>query len=476
MMTWLRTAGLRLLLALGLAFSLWLYVSFRENPNDTTAYQSVPVEVEGLAPGLITVDRNGLPISTQSTVTINADGPQSIMQGLRPSDVRAFADLTGLGPGERSVPVNVATTRTGFARINFSADPSLLPFRIETEITHTAALTIEVAGTVPFSFEALAAQASVDGKPVTQVQIRGPQNRIERVTAVRATANVNQLTANYESPRPLEAIDASGASVSGVAITPAMVNVLVPIVSSVGIKRVPVIPQVVGNPASGQILASISAKPEFITLTGSSGPLDRVRNTITAPVDVSGISGVITRTVQLQLPSDVAPLANEPTSIVVTITTAAIERPFTVTLPVSVVATNIPGGVFISLSPSIVPVQISGTSDRISSIDTNTLQGTLDLAGLNPGSYTLTPTFNLPPGVSVTNQPRVTVTLRAIPTPQPTAVPTAAPTAATTPETTGTPSATAAPSTIPALPTTSPAPTAATTAPPPVNPVATAGP
>ena len=36
-MSWLRTTGLRLLLSIGLGFSLWVFVSFTQNPEGSSS-------------------------------------------------------------------------------------------------------------------------------------------------------------------------------------------------------------------------------------------------------------------------------------------------------------------------------------------------------------------------------------------------------------------------------------------------------
>lgn len=451
-MNWLRAAGLRLLLALGLAFSLWVYVSFRENPDETASYSGVPVEVENLATGLVTVDRNGLPVATQPTVNITGQGQQTIIQTLKLSDVRAFADLSGLGPGEHQVPVNVTTTRSGLARLTFSSNPNLLAFRIEQEIISTVPITIEVNGNVPFSYEQRTAQASVDNKPIEKVTVRGPQSRVERVAFARATVNVNQLTANYNSPRPLQPIDASGGVISGVTVLPENVDVLVPIVSSVGIKRVPVVPQIVGQPAQGHVVTNVSVNPEFVTLTGSSGPLDNVRNASTNPVDIAGLSGVISRTVNIRMPSGVALVENEPQQVIVNIRTAPINQPFSISLPAQVLPVNVPPGLTVNISPNIVQVGLSGSAGQISALGANALQGTIDLRNVAPGTYTLAPAFNLPQGITITQQPRVTVTLRVQPSPVPTNTPVISPTAALAPEATAAPTNAPQPTNTPTTP------------------------
>ncbi|KAB8141888.1 hypothetical protein F8S13_17300 [Chloroflexia bacterium SDU3-3] len=455
MMHWLRSTGLRLILSIGLAFALWVYVSFRENPSDTAVYQDVPVKIDNLGPSLITVDRNGLPTANQATITVSAEGPQNLLQSLRQSDVHAFADVTNLGAGDHQVPINVSTTRDGLSRILFKADPSLIPIRIEQVITKTVPLTVEVEGNVPFSFEQREPELSSAGKRIERITVSGPENRIERIATAQISANVNQLTANYNSPRPIEPVDENGNVITGVTITPASVDVLIPIVSSVGIKRVPIIPMVEGSPASGQLVSSIAVTPEFVTLTGSSGSLDAVQSIATEPVPIAGGSGTISRTVKLQPPAGVTLLASEPSSVEVVINTEPIAQAFSTTLPAEVVAINVGQGLTVSISPNIVQLRLSGDTSTISTLNTRQIQGTVDMSGSGPGVYTLTPSFSLPEGITLSGLPRVTVTLRQEPTATSTPAP---PTGTPVPDTTAEPpTSTPAPATTAEPPTSAPA-------------------
>ncbi|KPV49618.1 hypothetical protein SE17_31600, partial [Kouleothrix aurantiaca] len=153
-MSWLRTTGLRLALALGLAFALWVFVSYTQNPDRDTSYDSVPVDIVGRAPELVLVDQDGLPRASLPTVNVMVEGDTETLTKLQLSSIRALVDLSALGPGEHQVPVDVATTRSDLKRLTFSPSPSFLPVRLEQEITRTVPLTVELEGTVPFSFEA----------------------------------------------------------------------------------------------------------------------------------------------------------------------------------------------------------------------------------------------------------------------------------------------------------------------------------
>jgi YbbR domain-containing protein len=429
-MTALRAQGLRLLLSVGLAFALWAFISFTQNPDQRSSFAGVPVDIEGRAPDLVIVDREGMPRTNQPTVDITVEGDEATLQNVRQSDLRAFVDLSGLGPGEHNnVPVIVERNRTGLARLNLSADPAFLSFRLEQEITRTVPLTIAVSGSVPFSFEKGEARLTYQDQPIIRVEVRGPQSRVERVSLARVTADIDRLTANYSSPRPVEAIAQDGQVITGVTIEPSSINVLVPIGSSAGIKRVPIVPRLVGSPASGRIVGSISVDPQFVRLTGGSGTLDNVQNIETIDVDIAGASQTITRTVALRAPANTSLAAGEPTLATVRVEIQRIEQPFKITLPASVQVTDFSGGLQISLSPQVVPITLTGSASDLGQFDPATLQGTISVRGLGEGSYSITPSFQLPRGVTLASPPpKVTVTLRRPATATPAATITPTPT------------------------------------------------
>jgi YbbR domain-containing protein len=419
-MSWLRTTGLRLLLAIGLGFSLWVFVSFTQNPEQTSSFGEVPVDIEGIAPDLVRVDEQGLPRENRPTVDITIEGDEATVQRVNPGELRAFVDLEGLGPGEHgNVPVSVVPNRQGLQRLNFTADPAFLSFRLEQVITRTVPLTDVIAGDVPFSFEQEPARLTVQGRAIDSVEVSGPQSRVERVTLARVTANVGGLTANYSSPRPVEPLAEDGQVVEGVTVTPTSVNVLVPIVSSAGVKRVPIVPNVVGSPASGYIVTSVSVEPQFVRLAGSAGPLDAIQSVGTADIAIDGERGTITRTVELRPPANTSLASGEPNSATVSIQIGQISGAFQVTLPVPVQVVDVATGLQVSVNPQVVQVTLAGDAARLGSINPGDLVGIVSMSGAGPGSYPREPAFQLPAGVSLVGTPRVTVTLRAPPTAEP---------------------------------------------------------
>lgn len=424
MIRWFRSTGLRALLALGLSLALWIFVSFSENPDKSSSFEGVPVSAHSLAPGLVIVDTNGLPRTSLPSVniTVLAD-QQTLANNVQSDDIRAYIDLYDVGAGEHVLPVQASVERLDLRNLTISEiTPSNIAVRLEQLITTTIPITVSVQGNLPFSFERGQPQISENGQPITQTLVTGPQGRVSQVTSVRAVANIEQLRADYTSLVSLQALDEQGMLVEGVSIIPNQVSVRIPIRSVAGLRRVAVLGQVTGYPASGYVISSISSDPQLVNLTGSSGPLDAVSEIQTEVIDITGITSSITREVGLIIPSGTSLQVGQPSRVVVTIEVERLTRPFSVRLPIPVQASNLSAGLLFSASPATVEVTLAGSEAALSQLASSPLQATVDLTDLGGGTYVRQPSIALPDGVQIVGGiPNVTVSLRSqvVPTAQP---------------------------------------------------------
>jgi YbbR domain-containing protein len=453
--SWIRTVGLRLMLAFLLSFALWVFVSYTQNPDRSIRFDNVPVDTVDLASGLVLVDNNGLPRSARPTVSITVEGATDDLQTVSERDLRAYQDLSGLGPGQYIPDVRVETSRADQVRLRFTPDPQSLPIRLEQEITKTVELTVTVSGRVPFSFRAGAPSVTFQNQSIVTATIRGPQNRVERVVLARVTADIDRLTSTYDSPQALEVIGEDGQIVDGVATAPVIVNVRVPIEPTIGLKRVPVVPAVTGEPASGFLVTGISVDPTTVELTGSE--LDDLESVETEPVNITGATRTFTRTVTILEPPGARLSTSQPPTAVVTVQVQVFSQPARVTLPIQIRIVDVPSGYQVALSPAAVPFTFQGLPVVLGQLDATSLSAVVSARGLSAGTFTITPELatELPLGIALAGPPpQVTLTLIAPPTP--TAEP---PTTATpAPETPEAP--TPPPATEPPEPIATPEPTA----------------
>lgn len=407
------------MLALGLSFALWVFVSFSENPDKTISFDSISVEHRGLSPGLVLVDTTGLPRSSLPTVsiTVQADS-QTLGRNVQSSDIHAFIDLSNTSTGEHVVPVVAATERSDLSSLTFSnITPNSLAVRIEQLITKTVPITVNIQGNLPFSFERSDPQVSYENQFITQTLVTGPQGRTSQVRSVQTTVDIEQLRADYTASVALQPMDENGDAVEGVSVIPASVNVRVPIRSVAGLRRVAVLGQITGSPAAGYIVNTITSDPQLVNLTGSSGPLDAVNEIQTEPIDITNATGTITREVNLLVPIGTSLQVGQPSRAVVTVHIEPLRRPFTVKLPVPIQVVNIAGGLVYSLPNPTVEVSISGTDAALAQLTNTPLQATADVNGLGAGSHAVKLQIALPTGLRVVgNAPTVDVTLRSLAT------------------------------------------------------------
>ncbi len=441
----LRASLLRILLAVGFSFALWAFVSFSQNPEATVTFPAVPLEAVGLAQGLVIVDATGMPTQSLPPVDITLSTDQRQLTQLRPVDVRAVADLSGRGPGEHNVPVNVQPTRSNlsFSVPEGGVEPSALTIRLEAVSTKLVPISLELRGNLPFSFERGEPTISFGGQPISAMEVEGPQSRVNRVVSAMTMANIEQLRATYLAPLTLTPVDGGGQPVEGLSVSPATVTVEIPINPVVGLKLVPVEPEIVGLPAPGFEVTGVSVEPPLIALAGSSGPLDAVDVLTTAPINLAGARQSIVRSVAIIFPDGTSPREGEPDAVRVTVQIAALALPFQVTLPAPVILTGLGGGLQFGVTPQVVTTTLTGTSAALVGLGQAQLRATVDVSGLGPGTYDLPVSVALPPGVSLVGDPqRVQVTLRLPPAPTATPV---APTPTGSPAPTGSPGPTDTP-------------------------------
>ncbi len=421
-MSEVRSIVLRLVLAFGLSFALWMFVSFSENPEETARFEDLSLQIVGLAENLIIVDDNGIPTPTFPNVDVSLRTDRRQRSELRPLDIRVVADLTGLGPGDHLVPINVQPTRSN---LSFSVpadgvDPPSIVVRLEPLAAITLPINLEIVGSPPFSFERGTPDIRLNGEPISTVTISGPESRVAKVANTRAVANISQLRATYVAPLSIVAVDANNQPVEGVQVRPPTVTVTIPINPVVGLRLVPVAPIVIGAPAPGYTVTAIEVEPPLITLTGSSGPLDAISLLQTEAIDIQNARESIIRIAPLIVPNGTSPAQGEPNAVQVTVKIEPIPLPFQVRLPVEVALSGVSAELIATVTPNVVEMTFSGASDQLTALAATPLVFSIDVSAFVPGVYPITVQPSLPSGISIVGEPpEVTVIIRAIPTPTP---------------------------------------------------------
>lgn len=427
------------LLALSMSLLVW-YVAVREQNPFEERTLTANVQVTNLPPEMILMNPSGG--AAQTRITLRA--PRAAWEDFTADQLTLTADLTGLDAAQYNVPVRWALPEAATAFRVIGLAPETVRVTLERRAVRERSIRLVASGAPASGYEA--------GEPRAQwatAMVSGPASAVDRVSVLSAAFSIEALKSVYNQPVPLLPLDVAGQVVTGVAVTPDTVIVQVPIAQKIGTRDVAVIANIQGQPPSGYRVTNISVSPLVITV--SSADPQRVNDlpgfVDTQPIDLSEATDDLTRKVGLNLPEGVTPVG-EPT-VLVQVNIAAIEGSTRVQPPLEI--QNLGVGLTAKPSPETAEMLVAGPLPILDRLQPGDVRLTLDLNGLGPGTYTITPTVVflsdklraesvLPAAVEVVIERAApatpTGTPAATPTPPPTALP---PTRTRAPVSTATP-------------------------------------
>ncbi|MFC1878415.1 YbbR-like domain-containing protein [Chloroflexota bacterium] len=406
-----------LFLAFILAVVVWVSAVVTADPNEERTYKPVPIELRGLGEDMLLVS------DIQSQVNITLIAPSSIWERLntQPELLQAWIDLTGLGSGEHTIPVQTLVDISPFRYVQI--DPEIIYLTLEKFVSERFPVELVINGEPPLGYQ----KGSVLSEPM-EVTVSGPQSIVERVVEARTSLEISGSTETVRRTMPVEVLDANENVVLGLTVVPKSVMVTQPISLLGGFKNVVVKVMSVGQVDNGYRLTNITVSPPNVTLF-SDNPLllsELPGFVDTMPVDLTGLSDDMELNVGLNLPDDVELVREH--SVLVQVSVAAIQGSLTFTLPVEVVGLS--PDLEASVAPLTVDVIIAGPLRILETLTPTDYRVVLDLSGLPPGVYQRTPVIEELPAevrVQTTLPEAIEVTISLAPTPTPTVTPTPGP-------------------------------------------------
>jgi len=416
-------------LALLLAVVVWAVAVNEENPNEEKLFPTtVKVGPVNLPENLILVEQS----ITQTAVTIRA--PRTVWDTLVAGQIHVTADLAGLPPGEHVIPLR-AQLDVPIGQVT-KLNPATIRVTLENRATRELPVSVEQVGEPARGYEA----GHFDLSTLTAV-VSGPASAVDRVSKVAATISLEGLKTDLQKDVALGLVDASGKPVAGVSLEPASVQVKVPITQKQGFRDVAVTIDRTGQVAAGYRITNITVAPPVITVSSSDPQrVEALPGFVkTQPLDLTGASDDIVVRLPLALPEGVS-VEGEP-SVQVQVNIAAIESSQTEQRQLEF--QGLGPGLSATASPDTVVVLVSGPLPVLDRLKQEDVRVILDVTGLEPGTYSLTPEVSLLPEqlraesvlpatievvITVGVTPSVTPTTTVTPTAPPTVVPTRRPT------------------------------------------------
>lgn len=374
-----------LLTALILAVIVWVSSVIASDPNEEHPLsRAVPIEVVGQDPGLQIMS------DIPRNITLVLSAPASVWNLLNDdqSSVRAWVDLSSLGPGTYTVPVHVDITPHPVRKIR--QDPTELAITLDSIVSQVFPVNLVVGGTPSTGYEAQPPAINP-----TQVTVTGPKSLLSQVQEVRVVLDISNANQNIIKDQPPLLLDKNGKVVSGLKVSPDTITVNQPITLLGGYRYVIVRAISNGQVADGYRLTNIFVSPVGVVVF-SSNP-DLVNNlpgyVETQPIDLTGKEDDFETLVELNLPSGIS-VVGDP-KVLVQVSIAAIESSMAVSLPVEVI--NLAPGLQATPSPATVDVILSGPVPILNTLSPADVRVVVDLTGYEVGIYQFIPQINILP-------------------------------------------------------------------------------
>jgi YbbR domain-containing protein len=163
-------------------------------------------------------------------------------------------------------------------------------------------------------------------------------------------------------------------------------------------REVPIHLVVTGEPGDGYRIAGSEAVPAHITIRGPSRALAHVDQVETEPLSAAGLTGDLTRSVDLMSPSNAVRLEPDEVTARITVAEAIVDHEFR-GIPIAVRDT----GLRYRMDPHRVSLVLRGPSLSLAKLDLKTA-AYIEAAGFGPGLYSVPVQLNLPDGVALVRQ------------------------------------------------------------------------
>jgi YbbR domain-containing protein len=322
----------------------------------------------------------------------------------------ATIDLSGITQGGTyDVPVQVTSVNSDIQILDVT--PDRVSVQLDPLITKIVPVEIE-RGEVPDGLE-----VGTETATPSTVTVRGPKTIVDQVVAARADVVIQPSGIDVDEDVALIPVDAVGNARSPADVSPTTARISIPVFSDRETRILPISPVITGTPAAGFEIDEITVEPPTVTIEGDADPLASLARVDTTPVSVSGLSETQTFETELALPEGIE--AVDPVPVRVTVSYRPITESRSYTVGLQVVGAE-PARTYVPNASSVL-LAVAGNPAALDTLSAASTLAQLDVAGLEPGTYDVPVTAELPSGVTLVaaSPPTVSVTVSAAAAPSP---------------------------------------------------------
>ena len=278
---------LKKLIALIVAFCMWVYVMADQDPEINDSYV-VPLTISNAPYEFI-------PLYDDKTVRLETRAPRSYFAKYDANAFRVFANLEGLGEGEHVITPQVIMPQ-GFELLEIV--PQTVTVKLDPLIEKQMPIEITTSGSLSQDSAIKEVEKSMDA-----VTIVGPKTFVEQVAKVLGNVNLSNNSSSFELQIPMHAVDAKGNAISRVRVVPSVLTISVDIESGIKKRIVPVVPEL--TVADGWELTKITVEPAQVEISGAESVINPIVTLKTTPVTVQTGQRIFKSNLKLVVPEGV---------------------------------------------------------------------------------------------------------------------------------------------------------------------------
>ena len=395
---WLR------LLALILAFILWIITREMTNPTRTTPVEDISLTITGEDE---LKSNYGLSvIEYPETVDITVRGPVNEISNSRLRNrITAVVDVSGItdGAGEYTLPVRISTGSS-----DIEANSVSVRVLVDEVTTEAVPVRVDATGTPATGYRA----GTPEPTTTKELTIEGPASELAEVAYAYGTVDVSGRNSTFTSECQISLYNDAGEPITGTHVTTQTdtVTVRAPIYP---VESIPLAVTLTDGDTLTTDQVDVDIKPRNISLLGDQNTLASLTEINLGTIDLDTVRTGVAIEMEIPLPDGVRLDAGQPSTAQVTITVKAEEnistRSVQVTnfVPTDTAQTETPYSVEV-LTDS-VEIELRGSASALEQVDLSTLSVglTFDSVSLGEGTHKVRGVIaatGLPAGVTLVEQ------------------------------------------------------------------------
>ena len=383
------------LLAVLFAFAMWLVVYNIDDPSSSKNFTAT-VTIQN-AQSVSDMNKCYEVVDGTGTVSFRVTAKRSILEKLDYSDFTAIADMSLMNVSddgtEGSVPIAISANNYT-SSVKVSGLTKYLKVSLEDLQEKQFVITADTKGKVADGFTL--GDVSVSNPNV--IKVSGPASVVGQISKVVATIDVSGMSVDISDNVVPVFYDEDDKTVdtTKLKLSSNTVTVSAKILST---KEVPIHFNTSGTPADTYSVVEITSDPETVQIKGSSSVLNPI-SSLEIPEEVLNVDGAnkdITTSIDISeyLPDGVSLTKNSQATVSVTIRI----EPYTTqnyNIPVSNISVNgLDDNYNLAFGQTTVNAAVSGMSSDLSSLNANSIKGSIDVSSLGEGTHTVDVTLTL---------------------------------------------------------------------------------